>query len=108
MKDKEEKRGSLLNAGGIKLNKLMGQNFLISQDALKKIIEATELSPQDTVIEVGAGDGTLTFAIAEKAKLVLAVEKDGRFSSLLQKTVEERGIKNIIVINEDILKFKPE
>jgi len=93
---------------GFRPNKLLGQNFLISQDSLKKIIETAELSLDDTIIEVGAGDGTLTLAIAEKTKLVLAVEKDKKFASLLQKIIGERGIKNIIIINGDILKFSPE
>ncbi|KKS39072.1 MAG: Ribosomal RNA small subunit methyltransferase A [Parcubacteria group bacterium GW2011_GWA2_42_14] len=88
-------------------NKLLGQNFLISRKFRQKIIEAANLSPEDSVLEVGAGDGTLTFEIAKFASSVIAIEKDAKLASLLQEIAIERKIKNIIIINGDILKFAP-
>ncbi len=83
--------------------KKLGQNFLVSQAALAKIIAAADLKPQDTVLEIGPGLGELTFELAKKVKKVIAVEKDRKISAILEKNLAEKGIFNVEVVNEDIL-----
>lgn len=82
----------------IRLKKRLGQYFLRDRSALSRIIDALELEPQDTVLEIGAGTGVLTFPVAEKVKEVIAVEIDPRLCSLLKKD-------NITVLQEDFLKM---
>ena len=59
-----------------KTKKSLGQNFLKSEIALRKIIEAGEIKPSNVILEIGPGKGALTEKLIEKAGLVVAVEKD--------------------------------
>ena len=86
----------------MKHNKRLGQNFLSDKRILQKIIGAGELSPSDTVLEIGPGTGNLTKLLAEKAKKVIAVEKDPRLVEFLK--VKFCDHKNIQIIHGDILK----
>lgn len=86
-------------------NKLLGQNFLIDENVLAKIISAAAIRPSDTILEIGAGLGVLTFALAGKAKKVIAVEKDKKLADILQEEIRYRGIKNIELYDADILKL---
>ncbi|HUT96139.1 MAG TPA: 16S rRNA (adenine(1518)-N(6)/adenine(1519)-N(6))-dimethyltransferase RsmA [Candidatus Paceibacterota bacterium] len=87
--------------------KYMGQNFLIDENVLNKIIGAANLSPEDTVLEIGPGLGILTIELAKRAKKVITIEKDKNLCEVLQKTLDEENIKNVKIINGDILKIKP-
>ena len=86
----------------IKANKSLGQNFLISQEVVDNIIEASEISEKDLVIEIGPGLGTLTKRLLEQAGKVICVELDTKMINIL----EERFFlyKNLEIINQDILK----
>ena len=86
----------------IKANKSLGQNFLISQEVVDNIIEASEISEKDLVIEIGPGLGTLTKRLLEQAGKVICVELDTKMINIL----EERFFlyKNLWIINQDILK----
>lgn len=95
----------LLGRFRIKPLKRFGQNFLIDPRIIKKIIKAAELSPQDLILEIGPGVGTLTQQLALKAKKVIAVEKDPKMVEILKQTLSD--FKNVKIIQEDILKFKP-
>ena len=75
IKTRDQKQ--LFKQYGVKPNKRLGQNFLIDDSILKKIITAAELSPSDTVLEIGPGLGILTVELAKRAKKVIAIEKDG-------------------------------
>ena len=88
----------------MKKNILMGQRFLRSRKARDQIIAAAELSKQDTVLEVGPGDGSLTEALAERAGRVIAIEKDKRFVGVLREKFSDAA--NIEIIEGDILKIK--
>lgn len=82
--------------------KSLGQNFLVNPRILDKIIEAAEISKEDVVLEVGPGTGNLTKKLAEKAKKVIAIEKDRR----LIKELKEKFINtNIEIVESDILKL---
>ena len=99
-------RLNLIRKYKIRPNKRLGQNFLISKTILREIIKATNLKPSDIVLEIGPGLGILTRELAKKVKKVIAVEKDKRLADILKKELDNDKIKNIQVINQDILKFE--
>lgn len=82
--------------------KNFGQNFLIDQHVLDKIISAADITKDDTVIEIGPGIGTLTAGIAEHAGKVIAVEIDRTLIPILKDTLS--NYDNVEIINNDILK----
>jgi len=82
--------------------KYLGQNFLIDNFVLKKIIKAAELSKNDIVLEIGPGVGNLTIELAKGAKKVIAIEKDKRMVEILKEVLKD--FKNVKIIQGDILK----
>lgn len=88
---------------GFKFTKSLGQNFLVDENILHKIVDGAEITKEDVVFEIGPGIGTLTQALAERAKKVVAVEIDKTLLPILDKTLSEYN--NIEVINGDILKI---
>lgn len=82
--------------------KKFGQNFLIDTKVLERIIEASDISKDDCVLEIGPGIGTMTQYLAEKAGEVIAVEIDKALIPILEDTLKEYD--NVTVINNDILK----
>lgn len=89
-----------------KAKKSLGQNFLKSTSALKKIVEAGEISPSETILEIGPGRGALTVGLLEKAKTVIAVEKDRELCKFLEKKFTKEIVeKKLILIQGDILDF---
>jgi 16S rRNA (adenine1518-N6/adenine1519-N6)-dimethyltransferase len=83
--------------------KRFGQNFLTDKNILKKISEVVRILPEDVVLEIGPGDGAMTFSLVSKAKKVLAIEIDrGRFKELKEKS---KLVKNLDVRLGDFLKF---
>jgi len=84
-------------------SKGLGQNFLIDKNVLEKIIKVSEIKKTDTVLEVGPGMGVLTQKLAEKARRIVAVEKDETMIEVLKETVND--FNNIEVISEDILQI---
>ncbi len=83
--------------------KKFGQNFLIDQHVLEKIIGAAGVTKEDMVLEIGPGIGTMTQYLAENARQVVAVEIDKNLIPILEETLT--GYNNVIIINEDILKL---
>lgn len=82
--------------------KKYGQNFLIDNHILQKIIAASGITKQDCVLEIGPGIGTMTQYLAENAREVVAVEIDKALIPILEDTLS--SYDNITVMNEDILK----
>lgn len=82
--------------------KKFGQNFLIDAHVLDKIIAAAQIGPEDTVLEIGPGIGTMTQAIAENAKKVIAVEIDDNLIPILKENLKEYD--NVEIINDDVMK----
>ncbi|MDY0231777.1 MAG: 16S rRNA (adenine(1518)-N(6)/adenine(1519)-N(6))-dimethyltransferase RsmA [Candidatus Saccharicenans sp.] len=80
---------------------LLGQHFLHEKKILNKIIEATQPGPRDLIIEIGPGQGALTFFLTEKAGQVLAIEKDYALVQVLEKNQPE----NLEIIAGDVLKL---
>lgn len=83
--------------------KKYGQNFLIDERVLNRILDAAQITEQDCVLEIGPGIGTMTQYLAERAGKVIAVEVDKALIPILEETLSEYD--NITVINEDILKI---
>ena len=81
----------------------MGQNFLVETGAIKKLAGAAELTPDDTVLEIGPGTGNLTSELVARAKKVVAVEFDRRLVTVLREKFH--ASVNLTVINEDIRDF---
>ncbi len=101
----EQTRG-LLRRFNLGARKGLGQHFLIDGEVLSLITSAAELTPGDIVVEIGPGLGVLTKALAKQAGWVITVELDSKLASVLKQTLA--SIKNITIINENILKIAPE
>lgn len=82
--------------------KKFGQNFLIDPHVLDRIIEESNITKDDCVLEIGPGIGTMTQYLAESAREVVAVEIDKALIPILEDTLSPYD--NITVINDDILK----
>jgi 16S rRNA (adenine1518-N6/adenine1519-N6)-dimethyltransferase len=95
----------LLKEFDIQLRKSLGQNFLVDQRALERIVEAAELGPEDIVLEIGPGLGTLTRLLAAEAGRVVAVELDQRLIEVLKQTLADWP--NVEIIHGDILELNP-
>ena len=91
----------------MKAKKSLGQNFLKSEPALRKIIEAGEIKLNDIILEIGPGRGALTEKLLGSSGQVLAVEKDKELVELLkEKFKKEIEEKKLILIEDDILEFE--
>lgn len=94
---------SILNENNIKLNKNLGQNYLIDRNKRDQIIRFGDLTKDDVVLEIGSGIGTLTTEISARAKKVIAIEQDKIICKILNDRLERENIDNVELINEDAL-----
>lgn len=85
--------------------KSLGQNFLVNEQILEKILETAKLNQEDQTIEVGPGLGVLTQALCLKTKKVIAIELDTNLTNYLKTTLDQ--FKNLEIINQDALKYLP-
>ena len=99
-----EQTKKLLRHYNIRAKKGLGQNFLVDDAILQSIIQAADLKPTDTVIEVGPGLGLMTAELARRAGWVIAIELDNHLADILNETLQ---YENIVVLNEDILGASP-
>lgn len=90
---------------GLRPRKGLGQHFLVDRTVLNTIIGSVELTPADTVVEVGPGLGILTGELVKRAGRVVAVELDTRLAEILKDTLAQAS--NLTVVNEDILNIEP-
>ena len=95
----------VLKKHGISPKKSLGQNFVVNQRALDAVISAADLSGDEEVIEVGAGLGTLTIELAQRADRVFAVEIDKRLIPILQGVLQDYG--NVTLLHADFLQIDP-
>lgn len=86
----------------LNVTRKLGQNFLTDEDVLDAIVEASGITPQDSVLEIGPGIGTLTECLAAAARHVIAVEIDKGLIPVLGETLSHCG--NVTVLHQDILK----
>jgi 16S rRNA (adenine1518-N6/adenine1519-N6)-dimethyltransferase len=92
---------ALLRQHGLHPDKRLGQNFLIDNASLLKIIQAAELQPGDLVLEIGAGLGNLTRQLAIRSQRVVAVELDHRLMPALRQVLTP--FQNVTIVQGDIL-----
>ena len=96
---------TVLKQYGLRADKKLGQNFLQDPIALESIVQAAEIQPTDTVLEVGPGLGSLTRYLATAALQVVAVELDADLIPPLESVT--RSYNNIHIVHGDILKISP-
>lgn len=94
----------VLVKNGFHFNKRYGQNFLTDTNLLRSIVDKAGITENDTVVEIGVGGGTLTRAIAEKAKRVIGFEIDTNLKPVLAETL--CGLDNVEIIYKDVMKMK--
>ncbi|MEK7793771.1 MAG: 16S rRNA (adenine(1518)-N(6)/adenine(1519)-N(6))-dimethyltransferase RsmA [Candidatus Hydrogenedentota bacterium] len=90
----------------ITFRKGLGQNLLLDENINRIMVEAAALTPEDAVVEVGAGLGALTARLAERAGKVLAVEIDPRFMPVLEERFA--GVENVVLFRGDVLNHDPD
>jgi 16S rRNA (adenine1518-N6/adenine1519-N6)-dimethyltransferase len=93
---------TLMDHFEVEPKKSLGQNFLHDPNALEKIAATAELMPDDVVVEIGAGTGTLTTVLADHARHVFSIELDERLRPILES--ELAGMDNVYLVYEDFLK----
>lgn len=93
---------AVLQKYNFNFQKKFGQNFLIDTSVLDRIIDASRITKEDCVLEIGPGIGTMTQYLAERAGEVIAVEIDKALIPILKETLAD--YHNVTVINDDILK----
>ncbi len=97
---------NILNQNGIKLNKNLGQNYLIDKNKRDQIINFGNIDKNDVILEIGTGIGTLTIELAKKARKVIAIEQDSKICDILEKRIKDEKIDNVELINDDALKVE--
>ncbi len=98
-----EELKNVLGQLGLKPKDYLGQNFLVDEIALQKIIQSADLKKTDTVVEVGPGLGVLTEELCKSAGEVWAIEKDHKLIPVLKKRLS--GYSNLKLVEHDILTF---
>ena len=93
----------ILNKYNIKLNKNLGQNYLIDRNKRDQIIDFGNITKKDIILEIGPGIGTLTCELSSKAKKVIAIEQDPTIFDILKERLENENITNVELINDDAL-----
>ena len=96
---------ALLRAYNLRPRKSLGQNFLVDSAALEKIIAIAQILPDNDVLEIGAGLGSLTRYLAKSARKVIAVELDTHLVPVLTEVIAPW--QNVQIIAGDILKIDP-
>lgn len=92
----------------LKPTKKLGQNFVVDANICRKIVKLAQVGKDDIALEIGPGLGSLTLALLDSAKQVVAVEIDDRLAKQLPTTVENHGFKNkdLMVINQDAMQLR--
>jgi len=96
----------LLQKYQVQPKKSLGQNFLVDPNGLNKVLKAAKVSPQDIVLEIGAGLGSLTYLLAQQSRHVVAVELDTRLIAPLREALA--GFTNVTICEGDMLKLSPD
>jgi len=95
----------LLRRWNLRPDKALGQNFLVDQTILERIADAADLTPDDVVLEIGAGTGALTRYLAQQAAHVLAIELDQQLVPILESELSQ--VDNVTPIQGDVLSLNP-
>ena len=95
----------LLEKHNLWAKKFLGQNFLVNEESLEKIVEAAEITDHDHIVEVGPGLGVLTQELCKNAKQVTSIELDSKLLPVLEETLSE--FSNYQILHQDALQFTP-
>ncbi|MGH3424593.1 MAG: ribosomal RNA small subunit methyltransferase A, partial [Nocardioidaceae bacterium] len=98
----------LAETHGVSPTKKRGQNFVIDANTVRRIVRVAGVGPDDVVLEVGPGLGSLTLALLERVRRVVAVEVDGTLAAALPSTVAEHAPGEdgrVAVLHEDALRL---
>ncbi|MFC1931158.1 16S rRNA (adenine(1518)-N(6)/adenine(1519)-N(6))-dimethyltransferase RsmA [Chloroflexota bacterium] len=95
----------MLRRFDLRARKRLGQHFLVDDEVLRLIIATADLTPADTIMEIGPGLGILTKELARQAGQVITVELDTNLATTLQQTLA--SFDNITIINDNILHIDP-
>ena len=100
------KSSEILKSYGFSFNKGLGQNFIFDLELLGAIVDEAHITKEDTVLEIGAGAGTLTKALSDKAKKVIAFEIDRNLIPVLEASF--KNIDNVQIVFKDFLRASKE
>jgi 16S rRNA (adenine1518-N6/adenine1519-N6)-dimethyltransferase len=92
---------ALLDARGVRPSKALGQNFVIDPNTIRKVVDVARLDGSESVLEIGAGAGSLTLGLAGAARRVVAVELDTRLLDVLRDVTA--ALDNVEVVAADAL-----
>jgi 16S rRNA (adenine1518-N6/adenine1519-N6)-dimethyltransferase len=93
----------ILRNAGIRPSKRRGQHFIVDANIAEREVGYADLKPEDLVLEIGSGLGTLTETIASRGNRLLSIEVDGRFLGILKPKLS--GICNVALVEADALEF---
>jgi 16S rRNA (adenine1518-N6/adenine1519-N6)-dimethyltransferase len=93
----------LLDDHGLAPRRDLGQNFVADPNTVRRIADLARVGPGDHVVEIGAGLGSLTLALAETGASITAVEVDRGVVPVLATVVEESGVDNVTVVEADAM-----
>ena len=90
---------------GVRPTKKLGQNFVVDANTCRKIVKNADVGPDDVALEIGPGLGSLTLAMLESAKEVIAIEIDDRLAAELPETAKRHGFdaSKLTIINQDAM-----
>ena len=94
----------LLSSAGVAPNRRLGQHFLVDLNLMRLLADSAQIGSRDAVLEIGAGTGSLTEALAEEAGQVISVELDRTLAGITQSRLG--GVENVQIINADVLSGK--
>lgn len=97
-----KKTKEIMSLYNIQANKRFGQNFLVDDNILSSIVDVSDISKNDIVIEIGPGLGNLTEYLLDKARFVILIEIDNKMINILESRFTH--CSNYTILNEDILK----
>ncbi len=99
---------AILAQYGLKPQKHLGQNFLINPLTCQQIVAKGQIGPSDVVVEIGAGLGSLTLPLSQRAKQVIAIEFDPKLAEILEGILKEQEVQNVKIWIGDALRFNYE
>jgi 16S rRNA (adenine1518-N6/adenine1519-N6)-dimethyltransferase len=99
------KTAEILNLNNIRLKKSLGQNFLIDTNILKKIARAAELKPEDIILEIGSGIGSLTEIMLPQVKKIICIEIDNHLVQVFREIFQSCLSSQIDLIESDAMKL---
>ena len=94
----------LLSSAGVAPNRKLGQHFLVDLNLMRLLVDSAQIGPEDVVLEIGTGTGSLTEALAERAGRVVTVELDRALAGIAQARLTAAG--NVQVVHTDVLSGK--